>query len=76
MSKSLQTPAEAFIPYKNLNLDPTIKPTDILLQSWNAEQGKWIPIKTDIKGEILHAYIPELGLFTLSIPTPEVSKEP
>ena len=77
LPKSLQPPAaEAFIPYANLGLDPTIKPTDIFLQSWSEKQGKWIPLETDIREDSLHAHIPAFGLFTLGVPTPEVSEEP
>lgn len=64
---SLKEPAEMSFSYTNLNLDLTTnKLTDLTLEIWDEKEGKWIPLKTTVKGEILQTLIPEFGYFSLT----------
>lgn len=59
-------PVEVSIAYTNLNLDLTTnKLTDLTLQRWDDKQKKWMPVKTTINGEILHAETSQPGYFVL-----------
>lgn len=65
-------PAEMSVAYTNLDLDLTTnKLIDLILQIWDGKEGKWVPLKTTIKGKILYAHITQSGYFALTFHSSE-----